>query len=84
MPTVRGGEKLRRALRKGQFHAGDVRIRVGFFKSAKYPDGVFVASVAAWQEYGTEKNGKLHIPIAALHAPGDAACEGRRAQADPG
>ena len=51
-----GGEKLRKFLEEAkQAQATSVRrIAVGFFETAKYPDGTPVASVAAWNEFGTE------------------------------
>ena len=32
-----------------------VSLKVGFFKSARYPDGTQVAAVAAWNEFGTKR-----------------------------
>ena len=38
-------------------------VDVGFFSSARYPNGIPVATVAAWQEFGTrKKDGRVHIP----------------------
>lgn len=34
---------------------GNERLEIGFFESAKYPSGVYVAQVARWQEFGTLK-----------------------------
>ena len=36
-------------------------VEVGVFASAKYPDGTLVAAVAAWNEFGTRRGGKIHI-----------------------
>ena len=60
--AVRGGHKLRALLKNAAKADGVDRIRVGFFKDAKYPDGTPVAAVAAWQEFGTRRKGKPHIP----------------------
>lgn len=42
------------------------QVRVGFpateLGSVRYPDGTPVISVAFWNEFGTEKKGKEHIP----------------------
>ena len=55
MPArVTGGRKLREFLRKAKTaKARSEQVDVGFFSSARYPDGTYVASVAAWNEYGT-------------------------------
>lgn len=38
-------------------------LKVGFFDTAKYENGEYVAQVAFWNEYGTiSKNGNQHIP----------------------
>lgn len=38
-------------------------VEIGFFSTAKYPDGTPVAAVAAWNEFGTRrKNGNVGIP----------------------
>ena len=50
-------EKFFREAGKG----GVKGIDVGFFASAKYQDGTYVAAVAAWNEFGTRKGGKVHI-----------------------
>ena len=49
---VRGGNKLRAALRKGG-KGGVKQVKVGFFHTARYPDGTPVTNVAAWNEFGT-------------------------------
>lgn len=54
--TFKGGEKLKKFFDSAG--KGGVRaVEVGVFASAKYPDGTPVASVAAWNEFGT-----VHIP----------------------
>ena len=51
---VIGGEKLRRFTREA-LAAKNVRsIEVGFFSTARYPDGTPVTNVAAWNEFGTK------------------------------
>lgn len=38
-------------------------LKVGFFDTAKYENGEYVAQVAFWNEFGTiSKNGNKHIP----------------------
>ena len=52
--AVRGGQRLSRFIKRAK-RAKSVRsVEIGFFESAKYPDGTPVASVAAWNEFGTE------------------------------
>lgn len=52
--TISGGEKLERRLREiSETVASGAELRVGFLSTATYPDGKYVASVAAWQEFGT-------------------------------
>ena len=62
---VQGGQKLAaffRTARNAQRFAIK-GIEVGFLSSAKYEDGTPVASVAAWNEFGTQRaNGSTHIP----------------------
>ena len=38
------------------------RVSVGFFATSKYRDGTPVTNVAAWNEFGTQRNGKQHSP----------------------
>ena len=56
MPSrVRGGRKLRVFLRKARSAKSRSKgVDVGFFKTARYSDGTYVASVAAWNEFGTD------------------------------
>ena len=62
--NVTGGRKLAAFLRQAKAaQASSVKgIDVGFFSTAKYPDGTPVAAVAAWNEFGTERNGQQHVP----------------------
>ena len=54
MATVRGGEKFERAIADMVAKLGRPAVlRVGFLEKAKYPDGTSVASVAAFNEFGT-------------------------------
>ena len=52
---TRGGHKLKAFLRQAkQAQARSAGVDVGFFESARYPDGTPVALVAAVHEFGTE------------------------------
>ena len=55
--TIRGGKKLAAFIRRAKTaKARSVGgVDVGFFSTAKYPDGTPVAAVAAWQEFGTDR-----------------------------
>lgn len=58
-----GGHSLRAALASALKASGVTSLKVGFFKTAKYPDGTQVAAVAAWNEFGTRtEKGGIHIP----------------------
>ena len=59
---VSGGKKLARFLRQAKSAKSVRAVEVGFFSTAKYPDGTSVAAVAAWNEFGTERNGRQHVP----------------------
>ena len=59
--TTTGGEKLRRILRDAG-KGGVSNVEVGFFDTARYPNGTPVAAVAAWNEFGTKRDGEQHIP----------------------
>ena len=61
---VTGGRRFAVFLRRARrAKASSVQaVEVGFFSTAKYPDGTPVAAVAAWNEFGTEVNGKPHVP----------------------
>lgn len=57
-----GGKRFERMLRQAG-RGGVLGLEVGFFSSARYPDGTPVAAVAAWNEFGTRKaSGEVHIP----------------------
>ena len=62
MATIRGGDRLERALMEisRQLGSGGV-VAVGFLENAKYPDGTPVAAVAAWNNFGTP-NARYPIP----------------------
>lgn len=63
--AVKGGEKLRAFIRKARAAQlrGAKKIEVGFFSTAKYPDGTPVTNVAAWNEFGTRwRGGGTAIP----------------------
>lgn len=49
---IRGGRKLHEFIQRARQAGGVKRIEVGFFESARYPDGTPVAAVAAWNEFG--------------------------------
>ena len=55
--AVQGGHKLLAALRQASKASGVHSVDVGFFDTARYPDGTPVAAVAAWNEFGTERKG---------------------------
>ena len=52
---VKGGQKLKAWLRKHQSPRGVKDVEIGFFETAKYPNGTSVAAVAAFNEFGTVK-----------------------------
>jgi len=60
-----GGARLKRHLReveqKRRAHGRESNVEVGFFDTARYQNGVPVAAVAAWNEFGVDYGG-LHIP----------------------
>ena len=61
--ATRGGKKLKKFLRDAKNAQGVRTVEVGFFSTAKYPDGTPVTNVAAWNEFGTEnEDGSVHIP----------------------
>ena len=55
--AVKGGNKLKRAIRKGKQAKGVKSVEVGFFASAKYDSGVPVTNVAAIHNFGAPKAG---------------------------
>ncbi|WP_407651797.1 hypothetical protein [Bombella saccharophila] len=53
---MRGGAKLAKYLNDVQRNATNAkRVSVGFFRDATYPDGTPVATVAAVQEFGSDR-----------------------------
>ena len=52
--TTRGGKKLREFIRKAKTADGVKDVEVGFYSTAKYPDGTPVTNVALWNEFGFE------------------------------
>ena len=54
---IHGGEKLKEFLRRAKAaQAFNVRkLEIGFWDTARYPDGTPVTNVAAWNEWGTKK-----------------------------
>ncbi|MCY3553734.1 MAG: hypothetical protein OXH56_00285 [Gemmatimonadetes bacterium] len=60
---VTGGRRLQRSLRRALTAIGVDEIEIGFFSTAKYPDGTPVAAVAAKNEFGTRtRDGKTLVP----------------------
>lgn len=61
--SVSGGQKAAEILRKAELGNEATAVEVGFFATAKYPDGLPVATVAAWNEFGTRRpNGRVGTP----------------------
>ena len=58
---VTGGDRARRFFENAG-KGGVSRVRVGFFRTARYPDGTPVAAVAIWNEFGTRRDGEEHSP----------------------
>ena len=56
---VRGGKRLKKFARDVKRAKDGPDVEVGFFATAKYPDGTPVATVAAVNEFGTDDG---HIP----------------------
>ena len=43
--------------------SGPKKVQIGFFDTARYPDGTPVTNVAAWNEFGTQRpNGSVLAP----------------------
>jgi len=53
--TFSGGKKTQEFFDKAG-KGGVKGVDIGFFASAKYQDGTYVAAVAAWNEFGTKNN----------------------------
>jgi hypothetical protein len=51
-----GGDKFEKKLKEIASRLGSAPVlKVGFFETAKYPDGTNVAQVAYWNEFGTSR-----------------------------
>jgi len=59
---VEGGRRLDAAVRRALSASGVERVAVGFFSTARYPDGTPVAQVALQNEYGFHAPGGAPIP----------------------
>ena len=60
---TRGGKKLDAFLRKAKTAKGVNAVEIGFYSTAKYPDGTAVTNVAFYNEFGTDgKDGVGAIP----------------------
>lgn len=58
MATVKGGDKFEKKLEEIRAKFADSKVlRVGFLENATYPDGTYVAMVAAIQNYGAPAAG---------------------------
>ena len=57
--AVTGGKKLKAYLKAGKAKPKVTGVRIGFFATAKYPDGTPVTNVAAYNEFGTKPSSKL-------------------------
>ena len=57
-----GGAITRAAIRSALKSVGVKTLQVGFFKSSRYQDGTYAAAVAAWNEFGTRRGGRVQIP----------------------
>lgn len=57
MATIKGGEKLTKALQdiSDKLNANK-GVRVGFLEGGTYPDGTSIPTVAFWNEFGTAKS----------------------------
>lgn len=62
---VRGGARFRQLINQQKTASEAKGVAVGFFSSARYPDGTLVASVAAWNEYGTNASSRRPFDIPA-------------------
>lgn len=59
---VQGGKRLDAAVQRALTASGKERVSVGFFSTARYPDGTPVAQVAMQNEYGISAPGGPPIP----------------------
>lgn len=53
---ISGGDKLEKALADIAKKMSGGSVRAGFLEGATYPDGISVAQVAFWDEFGTSKS----------------------------
>lgn len=53
--NTQGGQRIRRLMEVAERGGGFRAIEVGFFASARYPEGTPVAHVAAINEFGTDR-----------------------------
>ena len=60
--TTRGGKKLQEFIRKAKTADGIKDVEIGFYSTARYPDGVAVTNVALWMEFGFESK---YFPVQA-------------------
>ena len=60
---VRGGANARRVMNQQRSASGVAKVHVGFFASARYPDGTPVTNVAAWNEFGTEASAERPFDV---------------------
>ena len=60
---IKGGKKLDAFLRKAKGAKGVKEVEVGFYSTAKYPDGTPVTNVAAWNEFGVPSNNTPERPF---------------------
>jgi hypothetical protein len=67
MTSVRGGDKYKAVIGElGKKLAAKDVLRVGFLSSARYPDGTYVAMVAAIQNFGAPNNRMFGGPPAPI------------------
>ena len=59
---VKGGKLLAAYVKKVRAANQVKKVEVGFYKTARYPDGTPVTNVAAWNQFGTRRKGKVHSP----------------------
>ena len=52
--TTRGGKKLQEFIRRAKTADGVKSVEIGFYSTARYPDGTPVTNVALWNEFGFE------------------------------
>ena len=60
---IRGGRKLDAFLRNARHGKSVKGVDVGYFSTAKYPNGIPVAAVAAWMDMGVPSRGIPERPF---------------------